>query len=117
MILPHFDYCSPDWDNCSKLSFIDKLQKMQSRAARVITGRSYEIRSIDVLKELDWQPLTNRRKLNKAMCMFMPKVKKNELAEPKTNMFSISNNLNYNLRSNEINFDLPKPKTNFSKKV
>ena len=46
----------------------------------------------------------------------MHKVRNNELAESVTSMFSISNNPNYNLRSNKINFDLPRPKTNFSKK-
>ena len=59
IILPHFDYCSLVWDNCSDY-LIDKLQKLQNRAARVITGRSYETRSRDVLKELHWQPLKER---------------------------------------------------------
>ena len=58
VILPHFDYCSLVWDNCSDY-LIDKLQKLQNRAARVITGRSYETRSRDVFKELHWQPLKN----------------------------------------------------------
>jgi hypothetical protein len=48
IILPHFDYCSLVWDNCSDY-LIDKLQKLQNRAARVITGRTYETRSCDVL--------------------------------------------------------------------
>ena len=33
IILPHFDYCSLVWDNCSDY-LIDKLQKLQNRAAR-----------------------------------------------------------------------------------
>ncbi len=37
------------WDNCSDYQ-LAKLQKLQSRAARVITGRTYEISSKDVLK-------------------------------------------------------------------
>ena len=58
LILPHFDYCSLVWDNCSKY-LLDKLQKMQNRAARVITGRSYDISSSTVLRGLNWQPLAN----------------------------------------------------------
>ena len=45
---PHFDYCYPLWDTCGK-KLKDKLQKIQNRAGRVITGSSYDIRSVDVL--------------------------------------------------------------------
>ena len=38
LILPLFDYCSPVWDELS-VTLSDKLQKLQNRAARVITGR------------------------------------------------------------------------------
>jgi hypothetical protein len=37
IVLPYFDYCSLVWENCS-VYLQDKLQKMQNRAARVITG-------------------------------------------------------------------------------
>ena len=40
----------------------EKLQKCQSRAVKVITGASYDIRSADVLATLGWQTLDNRRK-------------------------------------------------------
>ena len=36
LIMPHFDYCSPVWD-CLSGYLIDKLQKLQNRAARIIT--------------------------------------------------------------------------------
>ena len=72
-ILPHFDYCSLVWDTCSN-NLLGKLQKMQNRAARVITGKSYEVRSDDILRELSWQPLVERRNDNKAV--FMYKIKK-----------------------------------------
>ena len=48
------DYCSPLWDNCNK-TLKDKLQKYQNRAARIIAGASYEIRSADVLQALEWE--------------------------------------------------------------
>ena len=48
-IQPYFDYCYPLCDDCGKL-LKDKLQKFQPRAARVITGAPYEIRSADVLE-------------------------------------------------------------------
>ena len=36
LIMPHFDYCSPVW-NCLSGHLSDQLQKLQNRAARVIT--------------------------------------------------------------------------------
>ena len=43
LVQPYFDYCSPFRDTCGKL-LRDKLQKFQSRAARVVTGANYESR-------------------------------------------------------------------------
>jgi hypothetical protein len=41
----------------------------------VITGRTYETKSKDVLKELNWQPLSER--LNRNKRIFMHKIKNN----------------------------------------
>jgi hypothetical protein len=114
IILPHFDYCSLVWDNCSDY-LIDKLQKLQNRAARVITSKTYETRSCDVLKELQWQPLKERLKHKKLF--FMHKIRNNKLPISTTNMFDIKTNLRYNLRSNNRDFSLDKPNTNFMKKI
>ena len=69
---------------------IENLQKLQNRAARVITGKSYEIRSCEILSDLGWRPLAERMKFKKAT--FMYNVKNNNLNEPMTDMFEISNN-------------------------
>ena len=69
LIQPYFDYCSPLWDTCGKI-LQDKLQKFQSRAARVITGASYDIRSTDVLDALGWQTLDVKRLENKLIMMY-----------------------------------------------
>jgi hypothetical protein len=113
IVLSHFDYCSLVWDNCSDY-LLNKLQKLQNRAARVITGRTYETRSKDVLKELNWQPLSERLKRNK--CIFMHKIKNNVMPQSVIEMFKIKENQVYQLRSNNINFSLGKPVTNFMKK-
>ena len=72
IILPYFDYCSLVWTNCSEY-LRDKMQKMQNRAARVITGRPYEIATKEMFKELNLQPLADRWEKNKLV--FMYKVK------------------------------------------
>ena len=113
IVLSHFDYCSLVWDNCSDY-LLNKLQKLQNRAARVITGRTYETRSKDVLKELNWQPLSER--LNRNKCIFMHKIKNNVMPQSVIEMFKIKENQVYQLCSNNINFSLGEPITNFMKK-
>ena len=56
IVLPHFDYCALVWDNCS-LALKNKLEKLQNKAARIITGDSYEIRSDAVRSKLVWGTL------------------------------------------------------------
>ncbi len=51
LVQPHFDYCSMVWGNCAEY-LKGKLQKLQNRAARVITGDTYEIRSTDILNKM-----------------------------------------------------------------
>jgi hypothetical protein len=51
LVEPDFSYCAPIWDGLgNKLS--EKLQKLQNRAARVITRSSYDISSSSLLEEL-----------------------------------------------------------------
>ena len=113
IILPHFDYCSLVWDNCSDY-LIDKLQKLQNSAASVITGRSYETRSRDVLKELHWQPLKERFEHKKLF--FMHKIRNNKFSNTILDMFDLKTNSRYNLRRSNRHFILDKPNTNFMKK-
>ena len=110
IVLPYFDYCSLVWENCS-VELQDKLQKMQNRAARVITGKPYDTRISDMLNELGWQPLAERRRSRKII--FMHKVKIKQFPESISSMFHVNRNDNYNLRNNNVNYALPKPKTDY----
>ncbi len=47
MVQPYFEYCSLVWGNCGE-SLKEKLQKLQNRAAWVITGDTYDISLKDV---------------------------------------------------------------------
>ena len=91
---PYFDYCSLVWDNCSNYS-LDDLQKMQNRTARIITGKSYDVRSIDLLKKLNWLTLLERRTYQKAVFMF--KVKNQQVTENVARMFrsQVTGNTNF----------------------
>ena len=65
LVQPYFDYCDVVWGDCSKTR-ADKLgmcrakgygflQKLQNRAARIITRADYSIRSSDVLNSWSGQ--------------------------------------------------------------
>ena len=93
---------------------LDNLQKIQNRAARIITGESYEIRSSDLLRKLNWPNLKERRSHKKAIFMF--EVKNEQVAQSVAEIYSVTNNENHELRSNNKTFSTDKPKTNFLKK-
>ena len=69
LVQPYFDYCDVVWGDCSKTR-ADKLQKLQNRAAWIITRADYSIRSSDVLNSLEWSNLEERRKRHLLVKMF-----------------------------------------------
>ena len=69
LVQPYFDYRSPLWDNCSK-RLKDKLQRVRTRAARVLIGASYNVRSADVLDTLSWDMLDTRRSCATSVLMY-----------------------------------------------
>ena len=88
------------------------MEKLQNRAARIITGASYSQRSSDVLCELGWMTLETMRKHQKAILMF--KIL-NGLTPPYlSEMFTHSASFHdYGLRSSRMNLALPKSRTDF----
>ena len=56
LVQPHFNYCCIVWDNCNK-TYADKLQKLQNRAATVLTSSSYDIAAEFLLEKLGWRKL------------------------------------------------------------
>ena len=97
LILLHFDYCSPVRDELS-VTLSDKLQKLQNRAARVITRSSYDTSASILLNRLNWDNLSTRRKKLKAMLML--KIIKGLSPAYLQDLFSIRSTP-YNLRDSE----------------
>ena len=64
IVEPYLDYCSVVWDDISD-KLTDKLQILQNRAARVITGADYRMHT-----ELGWSSLKEKRNKQKALMMF-----------------------------------------------
>ena len=69
LVQPYFKSCSPLWDNCGKL-LKDKPQRFRSRAARVLNGANYDIRSADIIQTLSWDTLVARRLRAKSTLMY-----------------------------------------------
>ena len=65
LIQPHFDYCNSVWGNCGS-TLQDKLQKLQNRAARVLTFSNYDTNSGHLFNILGWKKLKCQQQLQRA---------------------------------------------------
>ena len=90
------------------------MQKLQNRAARVITKSSYDASSSILLEKLHWDNLSLRRKKHKSILMY--KTINKLTPEYLQNLFSFRST-NYNLRNAEMKLNLPKPRTDYLKRV
>ena len=111
VIEPYFDYCSIVWDTLN-IELTDKLQRLQNRATRIITGATYNIRSKEVLEKLEWLPLKQRRIEQKAIMMY--KIANNLTPKYMVQMFDNNHGSNYyKLINSKNDFQLPKCKTEY----
>ena len=69
IVEPYFTYCCIVWDSIGE-TLVDSLQKMQNRAARVITGALYSKHSAHIRHELGWLSLSEMRQHHMVLMMF-----------------------------------------------
>ena len=69
LVSPYFQYCCEVWDVFNE-THSNRLQKLQNRAARIITNTSNDADHSIVLSELGWEPLKTIRKRAKATMMY-----------------------------------------------
>ena len=102
IVEPYFTYCCIVWDSIGE-TLVDSLQRLQNRAARVITGASYSKHSADIRHELGWLSLNEMRQHHMALMMF--KVNHGLCPSYLSDMFDVNTSrLCYDLRSwNESN--------------
>ena len=112
-VIPNFYYCSTVWDDGHK-NKLTKLSKLQKKAARVITGASYDERSNEIFRKLDWMPIHKSLSIRENIVTF--KALTANSPNYLTEMFNFCSNETYNLRSNFCQLFLEKPNTNFLKK-
>ena len=113
LVLPHFTYCSNVWNDGS-CAHMEKLYKMQKRAACIVTGCSYETRSREMFERLGWEQIKDILKKREIITVF--KALKGALPESLCEKFSLKYNDKHHLRINNCKLYLRKPKTNFMKK-
>ena len=107
IVEPCFGYCSIVWDDISD-RLTDKLQKLQNRVARIITGANYLTPTTELLSRLGWTNLKKRRNKQKTLNFNgMTPVYLEEI---------FSSNIGrsmYNTRTSRWNLSLPTVKTNY----
>ena len=54
IVEPHFRYCCSVWGCCGKTD-LNQLQKLQNRAARIVTNSSFDAPSKPLLQKLEWK--------------------------------------------------------------
>ena len=69
IVLPHFDYGDLIYDSSSAEN-LERLQKLQNRAARILTGSSLREHRQHMFEKLQWLSLQNRRFLHKCIMIY-----------------------------------------------
>ena len=102
IVRPYFDYCSEVWDVFGEVQ-CKRLQKLQNRAARIISNMSNNVDHSIALRALGWEPLHIIRKKAKARMMYKPL---NKLGpESLSSLFTYKNEItNYKLRNVQVVF-------------
>ena len=109
-----FDYCDVVRDSLPAAG-AGILQKLQNRAARVITHQGYDIRSNEIRKTLNWKTLAEMRDIHKLTMMY--KILNNLAPNYLKDHFETSAIDNfYKLRNRKLCLALPKPQTEYLKK-
>ena len=85
-----------------EIGLTEKLQQLQHGAARIVTLSNYETRSKDLLDDLGWEVLVDRRMTKLATLMY--KITHDISPPGLRNIFqNVSDVHSYNLRNSSIN--------------
>ena len=107
LVVPYFDYCSPVWGCIGKCQS-ERLQKLQNRAARIITNSDYMTPSSCLLHDLGWDTLEKRR--TKQLAITMYNVVNEHFPLGLHELFQTTSQVHtYNLRESAHNLFIPRP--------
>ena len=111
MLAPHFDYSDVIWGTCTITSH-HRVQIMQNRAAKIITGATRYDSSTEALNALKWYTLKDRYNFHLATTMY--KIMNDHAPNYLVNRFNVKYS-GYDLRGFK-NLSIPKPNTDFKKR-
>ena len=109
IVEPHFRYCCSVW-GCAGSTDINQLQKLQNRAARIITNSSFDASSRPLIAKLGWQTIEELIR-NESKTMVFKSL--NDLApQYLCNLFTKNSACSSrNLRNTETDLRLPKKRS------
>ena len=97
------------------MSLSQKLQKLQNRAARVITFSNYDRSTDELLRMVNWVKLDRQRLVEKTILMY--KIVNRMVPDYLSSHFAFrSDTLTYNLRESDFPLAIPQPRTNYCKR-
>ena len=109
IIEPNLRYCCSVWECCGTTE-IDRLQKLQNRAARIVTNSSYDAPSMPLIRSLGWETIDDLT--NQAF-----KSVNNLAPQYLIDLFTRnSHSSSYNLRNTDSDIQIPKKETSNGQK-
>ena len=115
VIDPSFRYCCSVWGVCGAAE-IHQLQKLQNRAARIITGSNYDAPSKPLIESLGWKTINDMIQFESRVMVFKSL---NRLTPQYLSDLLVANSTNpsYNLRSTDTDLTLPKKTPRLARKA
>ena len=105
LIEPYFRYCCPIWGSASRTN-LQRLQKLQTRAARIVTDSPYYAHSEPLIKKLGW--LTIKQLVDTETVKIVHKALHNEAPRYLKELFHrLSDIQNWELRNSQQIFIFP----------
>ena len=99
------------WGNCG-ITLRNKVQKLQNRAARVLTYSSYDVDAGHLFKLLGWKNLACQQQIQRATMVYRSL---HGLAPNYLSSKFERREVAYNLRDSENKLNVPLPRTNYYK--
>ena len=97
------------------MSLSQKLQKLQNRAARVITFSNYDRSTDELVRMVNWVKLDRQCLVDKSILVF--KILNRKVPDYLSSHFAFrSDTLTCNLRESDFSLTIPQPRTNYCKR-
>ena len=109
LVEPYLRYCCPVWGSCGSTA-INELQKLQNRAARIVTNSRYDASAKPIIKKLGWHTVSEMIQME-TLSMVYKSI--NDLAPTYlTEMFSrLSDSSKRQLRNTRSDLEIPMRKS------